>query len=62
MAPLAKKSISFTNGTVCLQEVGLQVHVEKVTSDTLESVIDGQNVDALAIWDIFAGIHGDQVT
>jgi hypothetical protein len=39
---------------VCLQEVGLQVDIKQVASDTLNGVIDGQHVDTLAILDIRA--------
>lgn len=43
-----------TDGAVRLQEVGLQEGVEQVAGHALDSVVDGQHVDALAVLDIRA--------
>jgi hypothetical protein len=49
---LHRSTTHLAHGTIGLQEVGLQEHVEQVAGDALDGVVDGQHVDLLAILDI----------
>mmetsp|Transcript_72452 Transcript_72452/g.156661 ORF Transcript_72452/g.156661 Transcript_72452/m.156661 type:complete len:454 (+) Transcript_72452:1318-2679(+) len=56
-----KEQVALPGRTVGLQEVGLQVGVEEVACDALDRVVNGQDVDALAVRHISAGVHRDDV-
>ena len=48
------ENVSFVDGTIGFQEVGLEVNIKQTTSETLHCVINGQNMNSLAILDIRA--------
>ena len=54
-----KKTVNIPVG---LQKVGLEVDLEPVASEALNGVINGEDVDPLAILDIGAGCQGDHIT
>ena len=43
------------------KEVRLEVHVEDVAAQTLDGVVEGQDVDALAVLDIETLVHIDEI-
>ena len=45
------------DGSVRLQEVGLEEHLEPISGKTFNRVVDGQNVDPLSVLDIRALCH-----
>ncbi len=45
-----------------LEEVGFEIHIEDVTTQTLDGIIEGQNVDTLAVLDVEARVYIDHVT
>jgi hypothetical protein len=47
---------------ICNTVAGGGTHLEKVPRDALDGIIDGENVDALAVLDVGAGAHDDHVT
>lgn len=49
------------DGPVGLQKVGLEVHIEPVSRQSLNRVIDGQNVNPLSVLDVRAGRNRDDV-
>jgi hypothetical protein len=49
-----KESVAFTDGTVGLKEVWLQVHVKQVTADALNRVTEREHVDPLSILHVSA--------
>ena len=49
------------DGSVGLEEVGLEVDLESVSCDALDGVVQRQHVDLLAVLDIGAGRDGHHV-
>ena len=49
------------DGPVGLQEVGLEEDLEPVAGEALDGVVDGEDVDPLAVLDVGAGGQGDDV-
>lgn len=45
-----------------LKEVRLQVDLEEVTGQTLDRVVERQNVHSLAVLDIVAGVNVTEIT
>jgi hypothetical protein len=58
----SEEEITLAEGAICLQEVGLQVDIEKASRQTLHRVVDGKHVDSLAILDIGARVNADDIT
>lgn len=54
---LSPESVTFPDGPVGLQEVGLEVDLKQVPCDPLYSVIDGQNMDPLPVLHIRAWLN-----
>lgn len=50
---------TFADGPVGLQEVWLQVDLKQVASDSLDCVVDGEDVDPLAILHIRTGLNAE---
>ena len=44
-----------------LKEIWLEVNIEDITGETLDRVVEGQDVDALAVLDVQARVHVDHV-
>jgi hypothetical protein len=57
-AALAGEEVALVDRAVGLHEVRLEEDLEEVAGDALDCVIDGQDVDALAVLDVLAGVHG----
>lgn len=57
-----QEKIALADGSVGLQEVWLQVDLEQVAGDTLDGVVYGENMDALSVLDVGAGVKGDNVS
>lgn len=57
-----KEKIALADGSVGLEEVGLEVNLEEVSGDTLDSVVDGEDVDALSVLDICAGVKRNDIS
>jgi len=55
------EGVTLVDGPVCLEEVGLQEHLEPVAGQALNGVVDGQDVDPLAVLDVRALGDGDDV-
>jgi hypothetical protein len=51
-----KECVTFSDWSVAILEVGDKVGLCKVSCDTLNSVINGKDVDTVAIRDIRAGV------
>ena len=49
-------------GRLTLEEVRLEVDLEEVSSQSLDRVIEGKNVDALSVLDVVAGVYASDVT
>ena len=45
-----------------LKEIWLEVNIEDITRETLDRVVEGQDVDALAVLDVQALVHVDKIT
>jgi len=56
-----EEKVALLDGAVSLEEVGLEIDVEKVSSNTLDSVVEGEDVDALSVRDVAAGGDGDDI-
>lgn len=56
-----QEEISLLDGAVSIEKVGFDVDIKEVTSDTLDTVIDGKDMDPLAIRS-FALMDRDNVT
>ena len=56
-----EEQVALLHGTVGLEEVGLEVDVEEVAGDALDGIVDGEDVDALAVRDVAARRDGDDV-
>lgn len=52
-----KKKVALT-----LEEIWFQVYIENVSGETLNRVVEGQDVDALAVLDVQALVHVDKIT
>ncbi len=52
-----QKDVPPVHWTVGLQEVGLEKHVKQVSSDALHSVVNGEDVDPLAILHVRESSH-----
>lgn len=50
-------TVTFPDGPIGLQEVGLEVDLKQVPCDPLYSVIDGQNMDPLPVLHIRAWLN-----
>lgn len=48
--------VTFVNGPVCLQEVRLEEDLEEVPGQALHGVVDGKDMDPLAVLDVWAGM------
>jgi hypothetical protein len=57
-----KEEISLADRSIGFQEVWLEVDLEQVSSDTLDSVVDWQDMDAFAILDIRASMERDDIS
>jgi len=57
-----KEEVSLTNWAVSLQEVGLQEDVEEVSGDSLDGVVNWQNMHTFTIFDIRALVYGDNIS
>lgn len=55
------ESIPRVDGPVGLEEVGLEVDLEPVACEALHGVVNGQDVDPLAVLDVGAGLDGNHV-
>merc|ERR1719516_762312 len=55
-------TMQYVDGSVGLQEVGLQVDLEPVSRETLDTVINGENVNPLAILDIRTALDGNNIS
>jgi hypothetical protein len=44
------------------EEVGLEVDIEDVSAQTLDGVVEGKNVDALAVLDVEARVYVNEIT
>jgi hypothetical protein len=53
---------TFSDGAVGLQEVGLQESIEQIARETLDGIINRQNVDSLTVLDVGALVNRDDVT
>ncbi len=53
---------TFSDWAVGLQEVGLQESIEQIARETLDGIINGQNVHSLTVLDVRALVNGDDVT
>ena len=49
------------DGAVGFQEVGLEVDLKPISGETLDRVVNGEDVNPLAVLDIGTGRHGDNV-
>ena len=47
-----QEEVPLLDGPVGLQEVGLEVNVEEVAADSLDGIVQGQDVDALPVRDV----------
>lgn len=47
-----QEDVSLVDRSVGLQEIGLEVDIKQVASDALHSVVNGQDVDPLAVFHI----------
>ena len=56
-----EEEVALLDGPVGLEEVGLEVDVEEVAGDALDGVVEGEDVDALAVRDVAAGRDGHNV-
>mmetsp|Transcript_10965 Transcript_10965/g.22856 ORF Transcript_10965/g.22856 Transcript_10965/m.22856 type:complete len:215 (-) Transcript_10965:92-736(-) len=56
------EDVTLAYGTVRLQEIRFEVHVEQVAADTLDRVVEGQHVNTLAILDIGALVDRHDVS
>lgn len=57
-----QEKIALADGSVGLEEVWLQVDLEQVAGDALDSIVHGENVDALSVFDVGAGMKGDNIS
>lgn len=57
-----QEEVPLADGSVGLQEVGFEVNLEQVSSDALNSVVDREDVNAFAVFDISAGVKGDNIS
>ena len=55
------KSVVLMDGSVSFQKVGLEIHLKPVACEAFDRVIDGQDVDPFAIFDVRASGDGDNV-
>ena len=55
------EGVPLVDGSVRLEEVWLEVHLEPVAGETLHAVVDGEHVDPLAVLDVGAGLDGHHV-
>lgn len=53
--------VILVNGPIGLEEVRLEECLEQVAGQTLDGVVEGQHVDALAVLDVGTGLDGDDV-
>ena len=44
------------------QEVGLEVYIENVATEAFDRVVERQDVDALAVFDVQALVYVDEIT
>jgi hypothetical protein len=58
---LGEEDVALADGTVRLEEVGLEEDVEDVARETLDRVVEGEDVDALAVLDVVARVDGAEV-
>ena len=56
-----EEEVALLHGPVGLEEVGLEVHVKEIAGDTLDGVVEGEDVDALAVGDVATVGYGDDV-
>ena len=47
--------------TRTFEEVRFEINIEEVTAETLDGVVEGQDVDALAVLDIEALVHVNEI-
>jgi hypothetical protein len=57
-----EEEIALADGSVGLEEVRLEVDLEEVSGDALDGVVDGEDVDALSILDISAGVKRHDIS
>lgn len=57
-----EKQVALADGPVRLEEVRLEVSVEQVAGDALDSVVNGKDVHALAVLDVSARVNGNNVS
>lgn len=57
-----EEEIALANGSVGFEEVGLEVDLEEVSGDALDSVVDREDMDALSVLDISAGVKRDDIS
>lgn len=58
---LGEEGVALADGAVRLEEVGLEEDVEDVAGEALDRVVERQDVDALAVLDVVAGVDGGNV-
>lgn len=56
------RSGRLVKGACTFQEVRLEVNIEDVATESLDRVVEGQDVDALAVFDIQALMYVNEVT
>ena len=54
-------SVSLAYWSVHFEEVGLEVHLKEVTANTLDGVIEGQNVNAFTVIDAWARVDVHEI-
>lgn len=54
-------SRTFAKRPIGLEEVGLEIHIEQVARHALDRVVEGQDVDLLAVWYVLLGVDGDDI-
>lgn len=58
---LCEERVALADGAVRLEEVRLEEDVEDVARETLDRVVKGEDVDALAVLDVVAGVDSADV-
>ena len=58
---IQKKNQEKSKELQTFEEVGLEVNIEDVTAETLDGVVEGKDVYALAVLDVQARVHVDHV-
>ena len=56
-----KEEVALLHRAVCPKEVGLEVNIEEVAGNTLDGVVEGKDVDALAVRDVTARGYSNNI-